>query len=422
MLVVPFFLLKAMKIPVTMNTYYTILKEQLKKHTVGQLFTQWNSVSITRKMYLIFCFGMYFYNIYQNVLSCKRFYNNSTYITNTFNNLKLYFSYVITNINTYTDLVKSYSSYEPFTNALNQNKQNLIKYYNSISSLPTKVISLKNIAYIGQTMRNFYIIHDSEEFKNTIEFSFGFCGYIDVMKGIANNINTKKMNSVKLLEDKKSKLQFRDFHHPLIKDKPIKNNISLKKNKIITGPNASGKTTLLKSTIINILICQQVGYGFCKSGKITPFHHIHCYMNIPDTNGRDSLFQAEARRCLEILKIMDENKNEKHFAVFDELYSGTNPYEAIGSAHSYLHYISKNKNVKFILTTHFIRLCDLLEKDNKYIQNCNMETIIDANDKPTYKYKMKKGISKIKGGVCVLKQLNYPSHVVDNTKKILNKI
>ena len=114
-------------------------------------------------------------------------------------------------------------------------------------------------------------------------------------------------------------------------------------------------------------------------------------MNIPDTNGRDSLFQAEARRCLDILREMDEKKNEKHFAVFDELYSGTNPFEAISSAYSYLHYISKNKNIKFILTTHFIKLCELLEKDNKYIQNCCMETNM-YNDNPQYKYKMKKGI------------------------------
>ena len=40
---------------------------------------------------------------------------------------------------------------------------------------------------------------------------------------------------------------------------------------------------------------------------------------------------------------MDEKKHERHFAVFDELYSGTNPYEAISSAYSYLNYISKNK-------------------------------------------------------------------------------
>ena len=58
---------------------------------------------------------------------------------------------------------------------------------------------------------------------------------------------------------------------------------------------------------------------------------------------------------------------------------------------------------------------------NKKIQNCCMETIVHQ-DNPQYKYKIIKGISKIKGGVCVLKNLNYPDDVIKNTKSILEKI
>tara|TARA_Y100001970_G_C14242243_1_gene865658 strand:+ start:2193 stop:3908 length:1716 start_codon:yes stop_codon:yes gene_type:complete len=419
-LIVPFFMLKFVGLPVTMNSYYIILLQQLKKHAIGQLFTQWNNVDASKKIYLLFCFGMYFYNIYQNIVSCRRFYRNSHYITNTFNQIKSYLDYTIENMTFFSKIIQPYKSYESFRNKLDENKNKLIAYYNDFTSIPDKVISLKNIPYLGKTMRSFYTIYNSSEFHYNLEYSFAFNGYLDVIKGINNKINNKIINPVKLLENKKSKLDFKDFYHPLIEDKPIKNCINLKKNKIITGPNASGKTTLLKSSIINILICQQFGYGFFQSGKMTTFHNIYCYMNIPDTNGRDSLFQAEARRCLEILRNMDENKNERHFAVFDELYSGTNPYEAISSAYSYLNYISKNKNIKFVLTTHFIKLCELMQK-NKKIQNCCMETIIHQ-DIPQYKYKIIKGISKIKGGICVLKNLNYPDAVIKNTKNILEKI
>ena len=74
-----------------------------------------------------------------------------------------------------------------------------------------------------------------------------------------------------------------------------------------------------------------------------------------------------------------------------------------------------------MLTTHFIKLCELIEKNNKKIKNYNMKTII-TNDTPIYKYKIVKGVSKIKGGICVLRDLDYPDYVINKTKKIIDKI
>ncbi|GAG08450.1 unnamed protein product, partial [marine sediment metagenome] len=188
--------------------------------------------------------------------------------------------------------------------------------------------------------------------------------------------------------------------------------------KLITGPNASGKTTLLKTVTTNLLLTQQIGFGFYKKATITPFNHIHCYLNIPDTSSRDSLFQAEARRCLDIIQTIDSNREDKHFCIFDELFSGTNPYEAISSAQAYLQYISEIRNVRFMLTTHFIQLCDQLDS-HRNIENINMNTTI-VDDIPEYKYKICKGISKIKGGITVLKELGYPDDIIDKTRKIVN--
>ena len=120
----------------------------------------------------------------------------------------------------------------------------------------------------------------------------------------------------------------------------------MKNNIIITGPNASGKTTLLKCCVLNVLFTQQVGKGFYDKAILKPFDYIHCYLNIPDTSSRDSLFQAEARRCKQILNLIEQYPKKRHFCIFDELYSGTNPYDAIGSAYSYLKYISRNKHVQ----------------------------------------------------------------------------
>jgi DNA mismatch repair ATPase MutS len=194
---------------------------------------------------------------------------------------------------------------------------------------------------------------------------------------------------------------------------PVKNDIQISKNMIITGPNASGKTTVLKSTLINIILSQQFGCGFYDSATIYPYKYIHCYLNIPDTSGRDSLFQAESRRCKEILDIIQEFKDDTHICIFDELFSGTNHTEAIISATAFMNYLVKFKTVSCLLTTHFIKVCKKLNK-NKNITNFNMHTLKTNTNKNIHTYLLKEGISEVKGGLQVLHDLKFPTEILEN--------
>jgi DNA mismatch repair ATPase MutS len=76
-------------------------------------------------------------------------------------------------------------------------------------------------------------------------------------------------------------------------------------------------------------------------------------------------------------------------------------------------YITKYKNVSCLLTTHFIKVCKKLDK-TKSIINCKMLTEKKENQL-IYKYILEEGISDIKGGIIVLKQMNYPKEIIDNT-------
>jgi DNA mismatch repair ATPase MutS len=169
-----------------------------------------------------------------------------------------------------------------------------------------------------------------------------------------------------------------------------------------------------------MILTQQFGYGCYESATIQPCKFIHCYLNIPDTSGRDSLFQAEARRCKDIIDIIEANPTENHFCAFDELYSGTNPEDAIASSLAFMGYISLNKNVSSILTTHYNAVCRKLRKNDK-MQNYHMKTIATGDDTFQYTYKLMKGISNIKGGTKVLTDLNYPSEIVKNMSSSLYK-
>ena len=234
--------------------------------------------------------------------------------------------------------------------------------------------------------------------------------------------NQKKENEKRKKLSKEEQSHFKQSFYAAHKDSDavVKNNVYLNKHLILSGPNASGKTTIMKTTLLNILFSQQFGCGFYEDALLKPFDYLHCYLNIPDTSGRDSLFQAEARRCKDILEeIQQVSPTVTHFCAFDEIYSGTNPKEAAKSAIAFLQYLAKRKNVTTILTTHFIEVCQELEKQSPKFQNYHMQTEPKENEPQqlNYLYLMKKGISTVEGGFSVLHDLNYPKEILDLTYK-----
>jgi len=420
LLIIPFLILKVLKKPITIAEYVQVLRQQLDKHSMGQLFTRFDSLSWGQRIYLIMCCGMYVYQIYQNGLACYHFYLNTKQINQTFGSLKLYLEHTKSQMKNYLILVKPLKSYTAYTEYINTKLEMIEKLSEIIDSIPLTTLNPQKFASMGKIMKEFYILQTNPEIQDLLLFTFGFHGYIESIQGVSTNIKLQQINKIKIKSSKKVKLYIKNAYHPCISDNIVRNTIDMSHNIIITGPNAAGKTTLLKTTVINVLLAQQIGYGFHQGGYIAPFNSIHCYLNIPDTNARDSLFQAEARRCGDILKYIEHRKDQKHFCIFDELYSGTNPYEAVATAYGYLNFITANPNIRFMLTTHYIRLCKLFKK-HEQVSNYNMET--DIKDYiPRYSYKMVKGISKIKGGITVLKQLNYPEKILNEANKIINKL
>ena len=420
LLIIPFLILKVLKKPITIEEYVQVLQQQLDKHSMGQLFTRFDSLSWGQRIYLIMCCGMYVYQIYQNGLACYHFYLNTKQINQTFRSLKLYLEHTKSQMKTYITLIKQLKSYTAYKDYINNKLEQIEKLSDIINHIPLTTLNPQKFASMGKIMKEFYILQTNPEIQNLLLFTFGFNGYIESIQGVSTNIKLQQINKIKIKKSKKVKLYIKNAYHPCISDNIVGNTIDMSNNIIITGPNAAGKTTLLKTTVINVLLAQQIGYGFHQGGYIAPFHSIHCYLNIPDTNARDSLFQAEARRCVDILKCIEQHKNKKHFCIFDELYSGTNPYEAVATAYSYLNFITENPNIRFMLTTHYIRLCKLFRKHTQ-VCNYNMETTI-KDYIPEYSYKMVKGVSKIKGGIIVLKQLNYPTKILNEANRIINKL
>jgi hypothetical protein len=429
-LLLPFFIIKLQGHNITFRLYFEHLKKVFSNHIIGQLFSSFSNTNFTNKLYLLFSFGFYIFQMYLNFTSCIKYFTSFKFIHETLFDLK---QYIVGSLNKYNNFLK-YSkdliTYKYFNDAINENISIFTSYLAELNKITPYALSFNKLVELGQLMKCFYCLNKNVNIINSLYFSFGFNGYLKNLETLQTFIDSKVISYCSYDNSKPTSFEKAYFANLNTIDKEscskicakekcetseckiIKNSYALDKNIIITGPNASGKTTLLKSTLFNIILSQQIGCGFYSGASVKIYDYIHCYINIPDTGGRDSLYQAEARQCKNILETIENNPTKNHFCVFDELYSGTNPDEAINSAYGYLNYLNKFNNIDYVLTTHYIKLCKKLNKQNN---NFYMKVNTNATDFE-YTYKIKKGISKVKGAMKVLKDLNYPENIITNMK------
>ena len=422
---IPLIALKVKGVPVSLHSYIQLLKTIVKGHQLSRMFDI-GKMSTDKIIYA--CVSVFFYlvQIYQNIKSCQLFLSNNKIIHT---NIKIVKDYLTQNDAIMESLISRCSnlkSYDKFVTVLKLHKRELGLTNDMLSTIVSNKLRLNNICQIGYVLKCYYHIFKNTTFHNSLWYSFDLNGFNDNINGLHSNIITKRLCKCKY---KNSVTKFKNSYFPIISGETVHNSYKLDRHLILTGPNASGKTTLLKATILNVILSQQVGFGFYKRAIINPYDTINCYINIPDTSARDSLFQSEARRCKTILTKIDEcdksiitmpPSKRRHLCVFDELFSGTNPYEAISSAYSFLFYLNKNDNVNFVLTTHFINLCAMFN-DTPYVHNFNMGTVINNGD-IKYTYKLENGISNIKGGVKILEKLEFPKEIIEMTNDVLKQI
>jgi hypothetical protein len=380
LLLFPFLMLLRQGIPLQWSNYYKMFQMYSCKHPLFAI-SDYFKVSSSQQMNLLAALIFFFVQLYVNVYTLYSFYKNIKQVHKTMILAKQYFKDTLVRIVELKNTIGTLSSYRSFYNDLVERETLLKKYENKWNS-PT------NLWYCGSNRTFFYELYHTKELTELIDYTIGLHGYLHCMEKL------KKLNPCTFSTETK----FIKAYYPI--QKPIKNTYDLK-NMIVTGPNASGKTTFLKMTMINVLMSQQFGCGFYKSATICPYETFACYVNIPDTCGRDSLFQAEARRCKEII---DADKTKRTLCIFDELFSGTNPEEAIATGSSMLRYLVKYSTFDFLLTTHFVELCKEL-KDEIYMKQMK-------------DYKLKNGISFIKGGIRVLEEMNFPSSIVSEAKTL----
>ena len=196
----------------------------------------------------------------------------------------------------------------------------------------------------------------------------------------------------------------------------------VRNNMIITGPNAGGKSTVLKAITISIIMAQSFGIAPAQEFCITPFDTIMTYLNITDDIGSgNSLFKAQVSRAQHILdNVSSLPIDKKSFIVIDEMFNGTAPKEAQACAFSVAQELDKYTNNISIIATHY-HLLTRLENESIHYRNYHVSVNHAPDGKLIYPFLLERGISHQHVALDILRNEGFNGSVVERAQAIVRE-
>jgi len=196
-----------------------------------------------------------------------------------------------------------------------------------------------------------------------------------------------------------------EAYHPLILH-PVKNSISTRKGVLLTGSNASGKSTFLKTVAIEAILAQTI-YTCLAGSYEADFFAIASSMSLRDNlDGGESYYIVEIKSIKRILDII--NKKQTPVLCFvDEVLRGTNTVERIAASTEILRSMAC-ENVICFAATHDIELTDLLRNQ---FSNYHFEEHIKDGD-VLFNYELQEGKATTRNAIQLLKVMGYDSEII----------
>jgi DNA mismatch repair ATPase MutS len=404
------------------ENYYSHLKSLSKQHFIGGMLSFFDgSMSWDKLSGALVSLLFYGISIYQNIIGGYHFYNNMKQLNEHLIDIRKYLQVTDRRINTFLKSAKGCLTYNPFINDL-KNHQNVIQMMiNEVENVREFAIDFRKCGELGELLSSFYKFHKNTQYENTLRYSMGFNGYFTSIVSLKNHHELNRIGSCKFIDSAKDDkpITIQQQYYPFLgKHESVKNDISIDKSILLTGSNGCGKSTLMKTTMLNLILSQQIGFGFYENMEFKPYKHFHCYLNIVDTGANnDSLFMAQSRRSKEIMEAV--SKGESHFCILDEIFCGTEIKSCHDSCVAFIDELLKNEKCRFILSTHIADICNKREND---IANYQMEVIENSEDETIKNtYRLVPGISNIRGAVNIFKKMDFPESFINNVRSMGRK-
>ncbi|MBQ8527560.1 MAG: hypothetical protein IJ429_03715 [Lachnospiraceae bacterium] len=210
------------------------------------------------------------------------------------------------------------------------------------------------------------------------------------------------------------KMEAKEIAHPLL-EHPVCNSFAIEKGMLLTGSNASGKSTFLKTVAVAQIMAQSV-HTVCAKEYKTTFYRMYTSMALrDDMESSESYFIVEIKALKRIIDAADADKVPV-LCFVDEVLRGTNTVERIAAASQILEQTAQD-GVFCFAATHDIELTTLLQKE--YV-NYHFEETISEND-VKFNYLLKEGKATSRNAIKLLAVLGYEKGIITSAEERANR-
>ncbi len=309
---------------------------------------------------------------------------------------------------------------QTLTNAERYITPELKTYEEKILGAEEKILAIEQNLFAN-------LVHSIEEYIQPIQLNAALLAKLDVLCGFAtlacdNNYNRPQLNN-------EFTIDIIEGRHPVIeKQLPIgteyvSNSVYLDNENtqliMITGPNMSGKSALLRQTALIVLLAQMGSYVPAQQANLGIVDKIFTRVGATDNiSSGESTFMVEMNETASILN----NLSDRSLVLLDEIGRGTSTYDGISIAWSiaeYIHNQPKNR-AKTLFATHYHELNEMTNLFSR-IKNFNV-SVKESNNKIIFLRKLKEGGSEHSFGIHVARMAGMPKIVIDRANIILKKL
>ncbi len=252
-----------------------------------------------------------------------------------------------------------------------------------------------------------------EKKQDELNEMFEIMGQLDSMIAIASFRELMGDYCIpELSKEVKPSIETENIYHPMINE-PVKNSITEHKSVLITGSNASGKSTFIKTLAINAILAQTINTVMADTYKASYFKVMSSMALQDNLLSQESYYIVEIKSLKRIIDDLDETIPTLCFV--DEVLRGTNTLERIAASSQILLSLCKGNAICFA-ATHDIELTHILE--NFYSNYHFQEQVVE--DDVLFDYVLHSGRAVSKNAIKLLKIMGYEEQIIDDATNSAN--